>query len=533
MMSPHCNAQRRERHERRGREDKENNVPFKKAIVSNTMIINTKTTAIVLASPLLSKSFQFHGFVRPIARTTRTYSAARSNIGDSNNGNKNIPSVVKTMNTTGVSYTSDQMNVERDMIVDEMNVEASMLEDSEDVVAADALVLSGIDETDNAFSSSSYDPLQNTTIESSNILNEEADLEVAEKSSVRAILKFAIPAIGVWLCSPLLSLIDTSAVGLLSGTSDQAALNPATTLTDYSALLLAFLYTATTNLASSAMTADRKKSNDLSKPSTLAIKNLTTSINFSAFVGAGLGVILFSSASFLLRCIMVNGDGLNMDVFNPALRYVQIRSLGMPAAAIIGSAQAACLGMKDVNAPLVVLVAAALVNLLGDFFLVGQKHPWIGGASGAAWATVISQYTAVAFFFRWFLMDSKKKVKENKKEYLDWRMQQTMDISDGILKLSDKRLSNFKEYSYEFDTVLAPSKNISKAKRLIRGMTSKSKIDKRKDQDDTESTFSTKGFLTGHFKKRSVLRIPRKSDIVGFIPYVLPCTMTGIGRVST
>jgi hypothetical protein len=45
--------------------------------------------------------------------------------------------------------------------------------------------------------------------------------------SVSQILRFAIPAIGVWLCSPLLSMIDTSVVGLFSGTIQQAALNPA------------------------------------------------------------------------------------------------------------------------------------------------------------------------------------------------------------------------------------------------------------------------------------------------------------------
>ena len=56
--------------------------------------------------------------------------------------------------------------------------------------------------------------------------------------TISKIIKFAIPAIGVWLCGPLLSLIDTSAVGLFSGTAQQAALNPAVALTDYSALLI-------------------------------------------------------------------------------------------------------------------------------------------------------------------------------------------------------------------------------------------------------------------------------------------------------
>lgn len=59
-----------------------------------------------------------------------------------------------------------------------------------------------------------------------------------ETPNVKKILKFAVPAIGVWLCGPLLSLIDTSTVGLFSGTFQQAALNPAVAVTDYAALLI-------------------------------------------------------------------------------------------------------------------------------------------------------------------------------------------------------------------------------------------------------------------------------------------------------
>jgi hypothetical protein len=67
---------------------------------------------------------------------------------------------------------------------------------------------------------------------------EAVEEELIEAPSVQKILRFAIPAIGVWLCSPLLSLIDMSAVGLLSGTSQQAALNPAVAVTEYAALLI-------------------------------------------------------------------------------------------------------------------------------------------------------------------------------------------------------------------------------------------------------------------------------------------------------
>jgi hypothetical protein len=62
--------------------------------------------------------------------------------------------------------------------------------------------------------------------------------ETFDYPSVKRIITFAASATGVYLCSPLLSLIDTSAVGLLSGTAQQAALNPAVAVTDYAALLI-------------------------------------------------------------------------------------------------------------------------------------------------------------------------------------------------------------------------------------------------------------------------------------------------------
>lgn len=70
------------------------------------------------------------------------------------------------------------------------------------------------------------------------VVGEPATKTNIETPEVSKILKFAIPAIGVWLCGPLLSLIDTSAVGIFSGTVQQAALNPAVAITDYAALLI-------------------------------------------------------------------------------------------------------------------------------------------------------------------------------------------------------------------------------------------------------------------------------------------------------
>lgn len=292
------------------------------------------------------------------------------------------------------------------------------------------------------------------------------DETTIEAPSVKKILKFAIPAIGVWLCGPMLSLIDTSAVGLLSGTAQQAALNPAVAVTEYAALLIAFMYTATTNLVASAQSKDRTTKD---KPRTS--KNFIAALQLSGYVGAGLGAVLFSFAIPLLRAIIGN-DAIDPQVFNAALKYVRIRALGMPAAAIIGSSQAACLGMQDIKSPLYVLLAAAVVNFVGDVTLVGSSHPLLGGAAGAAWATVFSQYAAVIFFVQWLCHRG------------------------SMLKFPKKS-------------------------------------DKEDDSRTRLDRYSTRGFLEGKFRGRDFLRPPSRERVQEFTPYLVPVTSTQVGRVSS
>ena len=95
------------------------------------------------------------------------------------------------------------------------------------------------------------DDIQNEILEQQQMLSESFPLEnlpqfpepveplsSIETPSVGKILQYTLTAIGVWLCSPVLSMIDTAAVGLLSGTAQQAALNPAVSVTDYGALVV-------------------------------------------------------------------------------------------------------------------------------------------------------------------------------------------------------------------------------------------------------------------------------------------------------
>jgi Na+-driven multidrug efflux pump len=286
--------------------------------------------------------------------------------------------------------------------------------------------------------------------------------------SARDILRFCIPAIGVWLCSPLLSLIDTSTVGLLAGTAQQAALNPATAVTDYSARVLSFLYTGTMNLVA--------QNKETAKPRVFG------ALHLSLLVGAGLGSILFVFASPMLK-LLIGNEVLDPEVFLSALRYVRIRALGMPAAALIGTAQAVCLGMKDVRSPLYLILTASAVNLILDLLLVGNPNAWIGGAAGAAWATTASLYFAIALFFRFL----------------------------GKEPQSSRAA---------FSTTV----NYSKTRRrsIFRNL-------KWRIQGD----LPTQGFLKDYLSFKNFLRLPDKETLTCFAPFVVPVTTTQVGRCST
>lgn len=355
--------------------------------------------------------------------------------------------------------------------------------------------------------------------------------ETIETPSVMKILKFAVPAIGVWLCGPLLSLIDTSSVGILSGTVQQAALNPAVAVTDYAALLIAFLYTATTNMIAEARESDRGVDGKMPRTS----RTFVGAMQFSTFVGAGLGAILFVFAKPLLRAIIGN-DGISPAVFAAAMKYVKIRALGMPAAAVIGSAQAACLGLQDIRSPLYVLLAAAVVNFMGDMLFVGSTHPWIGGAAGAAWATVFSQYAAVSLFVYWLTHKAKNQGKAH-----------VVDVSKAILELTGKPKSagktRRKKFVESIQNLRVSTKQPKKTASVGGETATMASISEKFEQPSSETTpikaeqkkeksFSVRGFLHEGFKARDLLKLPRRDIVKDFSPYILPVTSTQVGRVS-
>jgi len=361
---------------------------------------------------------------------------------------------------------------------------------------------------------------------------------------------------GVWLCGPILSMIDTSAVGLLSGTAQQAALNPAVSVTDYGGLLVAFMYTAATNLIAGARESDKnnvedgglgdvdvaKLGVDAKVGRSRTARTLLASLQLALYVGVGFGLTLGTFSRQLLRALIGDAAGMDPAVFAAANRYVQIRSLGMPAAVAVGTLQASCLGLQDIKSPLYVLLAAALVNACGDALLVGRKSIWIGGCSGAAWATVLSQYATLGLFVAWLRTKPRQSSRRSNGDGME-RVEpaaiigkeevKMVDISDAILELttgSEEGRPRRRRFRLTVRDML--SKKDGRLSGWTERLNKKKKANTKSSRSPSSSAPPSRGVLANQFRSLDLFRLPPLAVAKEFWPFVIPVTTTAIGRIS-
>ncbi|CAN0890418.1 Protein DETOXIFICATION 46, chloroplastic, partial [Linum grandiflorum] len=194
-------------------------------------------------------------------------------------------------------------------------------------------------------------------------------------NQVKEIAMFTGPATGLWLCGPLMSLIDTVVIG--QGSSiELAALGPGTVLCDYICYVFMFLSVATSNLVATALARQDKS-------------EVQHQISVLLFVALVCGVFMLFFTRFCGSWALTAFAGpKNIDLIPAANSYVQIRGLAWPAVLVGWVAQSASLGMKDSWGPLKALLVSTLVNGVGDIVLCR----FLGyGIAGAAWATMVSQ----------------------------------------------------------------------------------------------------------------------------------------------
>ena len=161
--------------------------------------------------------------------------------------------------------------------------------------------------------------------------------------SWREIRRFATPALALWLVSPLLSLIDTAAVGLSAtpgqGALQLAALGPATTFCDGAAYLFAFLNIATTNLYAAATARVQAADADVSTEvdiSSYARKSARADrealVRCAALVALRCGgLTLALLALFAPALLRLYVGGASVRLLAQATLYVRLRMLALPA----------------------------------------------------------------------------------------------------------------------------------------------------------------------------------------------------------
>ncbi|XP_048608784.1 protein DETOXIFICATION 46, chloroplastic-like isoform X1 [Brassica napus] len=235
------------------------------------------------------------------------------------------------------------------------------------------------------------------TEEVTELVQEAAEVEVEEVKKIddladqsiwgqmKEIVMFTGPAAGLWICGPLMSLIDTAVIGQGSSV-ELAALGPATVVCDYLSYTFMFLSVATSNLVATSLARGDKD-------------EVQHQISILLFIGLACGVVMMAFTRLFGSGVLAGNNkyfisftgAKNAEIVPAANTYVQIRGLAWPAVLIGWVAQSASLGMKDSWGPLKALAVASAINGAGDLVLC----TFLGyGIAGAAWATMVSQVVA-------------------------------------------------------------------------------------------------------------------------------------------
>jgi putative MATE family efflux protein len=187
------------------------------------------------------------------------------------------------------------------------------------------------------------------------------------------ILRLALPALGALAAEPLYLLIDTAIVGHL-GTPQLAALALAATVLSNLVALCIFLTYGTTARVTRLHGAGQDDAAAALGPQAL-------------WLALAAGVLLAGVVATLAAPLvhLLGGEG---DVADMAVRYMRIASFGVPMALIALAGQGWLRGMSDLRTPLVIVVAANVVNVVLELLFV-YGFDW--GLDGSAAGTVVAQ----------------------------------------------------------------------------------------------------------------------------------------------
>ncbi len=193
------------------------------------------------------------------------------------------------------------------------------------------------------------------------------------RSLDRQIAALAVPAFAALVSEPLFLLADAVVVGHL-GTPQLAALGLAGIVVQTVAGMFVFLAYGTTAAVARAMGANQ------------ASRAVRQGID-GTWLALGIGVVATAVVA-AAASPLVGAFGPAPDVRGYAVTYLRIAAFGIPALLVALAATGVIRGMQDTRTPLVITVAANLVNIVLNVTLVYG----VGlGIAGSALGTLVAQ----------------------------------------------------------------------------------------------------------------------------------------------
>lgn len=198
-----------------------------------------------------------------------------------------------------------------------------------------------------------------------------------DQGSKTEMLKFALPALGIYICDPLMGNIDNAFVGHFSGTVALASLGPGSVLANN----LIFLFASILNSATTGLVA-RAWAENKGDPSRARVE-LRRTLSCALLVGLCLSIFYIIATPWALQKL-----GTPVKVLGPAASYARIRGVVAWAVLAQGVCLSAILATRDSITPLRVVMVATALNFAGDWLLC--CWPLQTGVVGAASATSLS-----------------------------------------------------------------------------------------------------------------------------------------------
>jgi len=188
----------------------------------------------------------------------------------------------------------------------------------------------------------------------------------------RRILRLALPALGALAAEPLYVLVDTAIVGHL-GRAQLAALGAAATALSVLATFNFLQYGTTAQVARAVGAGEDRVARGL------GAQALWLSVAVGAALAAGIALL----APQIVQLVGVEGASAGY-----ATTYLRIVAIGVPSFFLALGGQGYLRGVADLTSPLVVILAANVVNLVLEVLFV-YGLDW--GIVGSAWGTAIAQ----------------------------------------------------------------------------------------------------------------------------------------------